>query len=73
MIDAQISRPKADRDYESLDCQTVRRVLGEARQGVKEGLPWWHNAPFRVPIKHIALCFECGRRLVCEMPQESRK
>jgi len=47
MIDAQISRPKADRDYESLDCQTVRRVLGEARQGVKEGLPWWHNFGLR--------------------------
>lgn len=65
MIEAQISRPKAS---QGLDCQTVRRVVGEARQRAKEELPWWRDDQFRSALNHIASCRGCSRWLINEMP-----
>jgi len=66
MNKAQISRP--ERSHETLDCQTAQRVVGEARQRVKERLPWWHDAQFQSAVNHIASCQECRRWLINEMP-----
>lgn len=68
MIEAQIPRPKKDGDYVDINCEESRRVLEEARQRVKEGLPWWHDAQFRMSLKHIASCQDCRRWLINEMP-----